>query len=207
MTARRAQKDNPNIALPTEAELDKAAEACVKNVQTMERPTIHYRLKIDLKEFQRGVFKIAYELAFMWLGEPCLDDPMAAKLRTVILEGADPAVVGVYGRIELGTDIEPLRPWANEKDTHIAFNAITNGRMAVCIKIFDAISAAVVVSDQPYKCSRSQFDANVMRFVGVDAASGIERQSSYIDECGRLASEMTDLADRMAALSPPATET
>lgn len=187
---RRAKKDNPNITIPTEAELDRAAEECVKNTQTIDKPEVRHELEIDITEFRRGIIKIAYELAFIWLGESYLADPVAAKLRAVILEGADPAAVGIHGHFEFSSSIEPLRPWANEADTHVAFDAIVDGKMAICIKIFDAISAVVVVSDEPSKYCSSQFDQNVVRFIHINAASSIERQSSYIEECGRIASEM-----------------
>jgi hypothetical protein len=192
----RAKKENPNIAIPTDAELERAAEECVKNAQAIDEPEVHYKLKIDIAEFRHGIFKIAYELAFIWLGESYLDDPIAAKLRVVLLEGTDPASVGIHGHFEFGSSIEPLRPWANEADTHVAFNAIVDGKMAICIKIFDEVSAVVVVSDEPYKYCRGQFDPGVVRFIHINAASGVERQSSYIDECGRIASEILQSPQR-----------
>ena len=65
-----------------------------------------------------------------------------------------------------------------------------DGKMAVCIKIFNEVSGVVVVGDEPYKYCRGQFDPGVVRFIRINAASGVERQSSYIDECGRIASKI-----------------
>ena len=168
----------------------------MKNIRTMEKPEVHYELRIDLTQFRRGIAKVAYELAFIWLGENYLDDPVAAKLRAVILEGADPAAVGIRAHFEFSSGIEPLRPWAKEADTHVAFNAIVDGKVAVCMKLFDQISSVIVVSDEPARYCQGQFDPNVIRFIHIDAASGIERQSSYIDECGRIANEMLQASQR-----------
>ena len=187
---RRSKKDNPNITVPTDAELERIAQVCVNNAQRVEGPVVRYELPIEVTKYRRGIFKIAYELAFLWLGEKYLDDPVAAKLRAVIIEGADPQAVGIHGHIEFGCSIEPLRPWANEADTHVAFNAVVGRKIAICLKIFDEISAVIVVTDEPAKYCNDQFDQSVIRFISINAASGIERQSSYIDECGRIASEM-----------------
>jgi hypothetical protein len=70
---------------------------------TSRRSNSHYR---------RGIFKIAYELAFLWLGESYLDDPMAAKLRSAVLEGVEPESLGIRGTIQIGCEVEPLRFWA-----------------------------------------------------------------------------------------------
>ncbi len=61
----------------------------MQGAQTIEHPEVFYRLKFDMASIRRGILKIAYELAFLWLGESYLDDPMAAILRSVVRDGAD----------------------------------------------------------------------------------------------------------------------
>jgi hypothetical protein len=34
----RAQRDNPMIHVPTDAEIDQAVDACMRNIQTIEQP-------------------------------------------------------------------------------------------------------------------------------------------------------------------------
>jgi hypothetical protein len=66
-------------------------------VQTVEKPELHHEIKIDIAEFRKGLLKIAYELAFIWLGESYLDDPMAARLRDVILSRSNEKTAGLRG--------------------------------------------------------------------------------------------------------------
>ena len=67
---RRAKQGNPGATVPTNAEIDAVARKCVENVKEIEAPTVEYKLQIDVAKFRRAIFKIAYELAFTWLGEP-----------------------------------------------------------------------------------------------------------------------------------------
>ena len=158
-------------------------------VQTIEKPELHHQIKIDLAEFRRGLLKIAYELAFIWLGESYLDDPMAAKLRDVILSRSDEKTTGLRGRMEIGSDIEPVRFWAQDKDCHVAYNAVLGNDIAVCLKIFDIFSAVIVVGEQKDRYVKGQFDEKAMRFIYLDPVSGINRQCSFIEEMGRLAAQ------------------
>jgi hypothetical protein len=79
--------------------------------RTIENPQLHHQIKVDMAEFRKGLLKIAYELAFIWLGDSYLDDPMAAKLRDVVLSRSDEQTARLRGTIVFGCDIEPVRPW------------------------------------------------------------------------------------------------
>jgi len=81
------------------------ASILAAGVQTIEKPELHHEIKIDLAEFRKGLLKIAYELAFIWLGESYLEDPMAAQLRDVILSRSDEQTAGLRGTIAIGCDV------------------------------------------------------------------------------------------------------
>jgi hypothetical protein len=147
----RAHRDNPAIEVPTDAKIDQIVETTLQGVQTIEQPEVFYNLKFDMTSFQRGIYKIAYELAFMWLGESYLDDPMAAKLRSVVLDGVDAKSIGIRGTIQAGGEIDTLRFWAADKNSHVAFSSVDSGVMAVTVKIFDIFSAKIVVSEDAAK--------------------------------------------------------
>ena len=187
----RAQRDNSAIKLPTDAEIDRIVERCVQGAQTIEHPEVFYRLKFDMASIRRGILKIAYELAFLWLGESYLDDPMAAILRSVVRDGADAKTLGIRGTIKLADEIESLRPWAADVNCHIAFSSIVDRQVVtITVKIFDTVSAVIVVSEQPDKYVCGQFDPKSIRLVHIDPVTGAQRVSSFIDECGRISSRM-----------------
>jgi len=170
-----------------EEELRAQVEILAAGVQTIEKPQLHHQIKIDVAEFRKGLVKIAYELAFIWLGESYLDDPMAAKLRDVILSRLDEQRAAVRGTFESGNDMVPVKPWAQDKDCHVAYNAVLGNDIAVCLKIFDIFSAVVVVSEEKDRYVKGQFDEKAIRFIHLDPVSGSNRQCSFIEEMGRLA--------------------
>ena len=53
--------------------------------QSVERPDVLFHTQVDVAQFQRGMLKICYELAVLWLGPTYLDDPMGTILRRTIL--------------------------------------------------------------------------------------------------------------------------
>ena len=55
----------------------------------IERPEVLHKLAVDLRDYQRAVCKIIYELAYLWLGDAYLDDPIALQLRNTILNGVE----------------------------------------------------------------------------------------------------------------------
>ncbi len=153
-------------------------------IQTIEKPELHHQIKMDLAEFRKGLLKIAYELAFLWLGESYIDDPMAARLRDVILSRSDEQAARLRGTITLGCDIPPVALWAHDKDCHVAYDLVTGNDIAVCLKIFDVFAAVVIVSEQKDRYVKGPFDA--MRFIQLDPVLGSNRQCSFIEEMGRL---------------------
>jgi hypothetical protein len=185
----RAQRDNPGIAALPDTEIDKIVEAAMQGVQTIEQPEVSYNIQVNMAVFRRGIFKIAYELAFMWLGESYLDDPIAAKLRAIILDGVDPETLGIHGAIELGCEINSLCFWAADKDCHVAFSAVVDGKVAIALKIFDVFSAVVEVSEQAAIYTGGLLEPDVTRFVHIDPVSGTRRESSLSNEIGRIGTQ------------------
>ena len=188
---KRAKADSPAINVPSGPALDQLVETCMQNVQSIEQPEVIHHPRIDLASFRPGILKIAYELAFMWLGESYLDDPMAGKLRAVILGGMAAEAVGIRGTIELGCEMGAVRFWAADKHGHVAFSSIATGNLvSIALKIFDAFSAVIVVSEQADKYACGPLDSKMARFVHIDPAAGTFRESSVADEIARLCKAM-----------------
>ena len=78
----------------SDAELREQAEAATASIRTINQPELIFTPKIDVRDYQRAICKIVYELAFLWLGDAYLDDPVAKKLRKVILAGTEEYIRG-----------------------------------------------------------------------------------------------------------------
>ena len=115
-------------------------------VNRLEGYKVHHRVEIDTMKFRLGVLKIAYELAFIWLGDSYLSDPRAAEIRSVLLGKQDISSSKLPGTITIGV-IPPLTLWGRHKDSHVAFGYNINSKPVVCIKIFDQVSGVVPISD------------------------------------------------------------
>lgn len=56
-----------------------------------EAPWVEMKLEVDLNDWFREVVKVAYEMAYLWLGEDYLTDPMAAELQACLNDRSDEA--------------------------------------------------------------------------------------------------------------------
>jgi hypothetical protein len=86
----------------SEAELQAKIAELKDQMRTLEQPSVRHDLKVDLVKYHNAILKIAYEFAWLWLGDAYLEDPVAVKLRRKILENADEQIGGV---IQIGTTV------------------------------------------------------------------------------------------------------
>ena len=114
-------------------------------MRTLEQPSVRHDLKVDLVEYHKAILKIAYEFAWLWLGDTYLDDPVAVKLRRKILENADEQIRGV---IQIGTTAPFNKMWTDEPNALLALGQVSEVGVAVSVRIFDVLCGLVVVSDE-----------------------------------------------------------
>lgn len=55
-------------------------------IERLDQPTINSQLAVDLIKYQRSILKIAYQLAWHWLGEAYLEDKTGSVLRECVLD-------------------------------------------------------------------------------------------------------------------------
>ena len=84
-------------------------------MRTLEQPSVRHDLKVDLVKYHNAILKIAYEFAWLWLGDAYLEDPVAVKLRRKILENADEQIGGV---IQIGTTVPFDTMWTDEPSSY-----------------------------------------------------------------------------------------
>jgi hypothetical protein len=167
-------------------DLSQAVAAVETGCQTGENPDVLYAINIE--PCQRGLLKIAYELAFQWLGEDYLYDDMAARLRETIMGRA--ALESTRMQQYTGSEHPPFRFWAGDNNAHIAYTSVQEDDVIVNLRIFDVLSAAVVVSEGRSRYVQGPLDAAHVRFMHLDPMLKTKRESSLIDESGRIARAM-----------------
>ncbi len=180
---KRAKRDNPAINVPTITAIDQLVADAVRNAQSIEKPEILYNPQFNFANVQRGICKIAYELAFKWLGEGYLEDPVAYKLRAFILNGVEPEPI--RRQITVGT-IDGLAFWASDINSHIAYSIVSSGEVFIVLKIFEIFSAVILISEQGANYGMGQFDPEKARFIHVDTVSGACQESSFASEIMRV---------------------
>jgi septum formation topological specificity factor MinE len=165
-------RDRKRQGLPplAPAEMEEEIDRLVETRQPISNSTIRGQVAIDLEAPVRALVKIVYELAFLWLGEAYLDDPMGEILRKVILEGADPTQAGVRGRCRAGL-LDFLKPWSGEGDSHVAVATSSDQAILISLKVFNAFSIALVVSLEAgrYRAEGPRWPG---RFLQIDTATG-----------------------------------
>jgi HNH endonuclease len=158
----------------------------------VRNPLIKLTLNTSFAYLRHAMFKIVYELAFLWLGDPYLADPLAMDLRTAI-RSADVAstdnLIGYVGEAEECTSLNDL--WTPHKAHHLAFASIVANQVVICARVFDIYAAGIVVSRDPDRYFRSPADAAKLRFLAIDSVSGKTLDSPFAHESRRIAGLMS----------------
>jgi HNH endonuclease len=116
--------------------------------RTIEQPDVIFTIEMDTRHYQRAVCKIIYELAWFWLGDAYIDDPVAKKLRTVILSDTEQSIAA---RITMDGAEPPLSFWNGEPKAHIAMGAQMGDGFFVGVRVFDIVSGMIVVTNTASK--------------------------------------------------------
>jgi hypothetical protein len=130
----------------SKTELEATIAELKAQMGTLGQPHVRHDLKVDLIDYQNAILKIAYEFAWLWLGEVYLDDPVAIKLRRKILENTDEQIRGL---IQIGADAPFDKMWTNEPNALLALGQTSNVGIRISVRIFDVLCGWVFVSDDP----------------------------------------------------------
>jgi hypothetical protein len=156
-------------------------------VQRSEREMIGNRPilitpKFDMLAYKRGMLKIAYELAWLWIGDDWLSDAAAVRLRNAILEpNRDFTVHGVRGTVSPGAD---FAPWQSEPDCHIGAAMRDGDQITLSVRVFSAVSAVVLATEEAWRYP----DFGILgQFIALDPVTRqITRQTTLSAEMERL---------------------
>lgn len=141
-------------------------------------------LSLDLTEYRRGLLKIVYELACLWLGETYLDDPIARAIRECVFDTNAASRHSIAGEISMWGQEEKIMPfWLDEPHALIGAALRHNHDLAVYVRVLEDFEAMVRVTDQA-----TAYPMFVEQFVAVDAVTGSLRRSTYDEEVVRICS-------------------
>lgn len=162
-----------------ESEIEALVTAAKQQIGTIEQPSVLYKLKIDTYNYQRGICKIIYELACIWLGDAYLDDPVAKLFRNVILSGTEEEIAG---QIRLSGNERPLSLWQSEPRAHVTVGSQQGEDFRIAVRIFDAASGILRVTS-----TASKYGALTSgRFLLIDLTGASSRSGSLNDELMRM---------------------
>jgi hypothetical protein len=157
--------------------------AALQTTKTTEGPWVSINFDVDTVQYKRAIIKIAYELAWRWLGDPYLDDPTAAALRACLFAPGrwdDGERVG--GMIGLCTRTPMFPQWQDNADAHLSFITTSEQTaVVVYVRVFDIFEGQVVVSRNV-----DRYPDYVPMFLCNDAVSAEVREVALADECERI---------------------
>ena len=120
----------------------------------IENLTVSINMDIDLIQYQKGIYKIVYELACTWIGEEYIHDPTANLIRRRMFDTAPPnELQGKYlinGWIKLLRDERPI--WMDDSQSHVAIlDKSREGKITAYVRIFNIFEGLIVVSHEAYR--------------------------------------------------------
>lgn len=163
-----------------------AAEAKNVTTTTIDNRLIQLSPSFSFAFLRHAMTKIAYELAFLWLGECYLDDPLAGELRAAICAPDIASTDGLGGYIGDTENCDVFKSWTSHEAHHLAYAQVVAGNVMIAVRIFDIYAAAVVVSRDAGRYFKSHSDSGKLRFLAIDAVSGKTVETSFEEESRRI---------------------
>ncbi|MGA3036658.1 MAG: HNH endonuclease [Vulcanimicrobiaceae bacterium] len=139
------------IGIRDEATIEAVTRDLIESLETHNQSlTVAVPVPIRKGGHQLGLLKIAYELAWLWLGDLWLEDLTAQAMRRILAgDFTASGDVTLNASMDLGEILE--RGGLNPRTTHIAFLSPAFGRLMLIIRLFDAHTIGVIVTDDPQK--------------------------------------------------------
>jgi hypothetical protein len=184
------QRERKRHGLPPLSEGDLAAAAKDYTATTIEHPMLQNDIGFNFAYLRHAMMKIAYELAFLWLGDAYLDDPLATELRAAILDPDIASTDHIPAYVGDAKGCGVFQFWTPHEAHHIAFANIVAGDVVISVRVFDLYAAAIVVSNDHRRYFPDREAAGKLRFVAIDAATGKTINTTFAEETRRIGAVM-----------------
>jgi len=186
------QRERKRHGLPPLSEEVLAIEAQKFESTTIDNPVVQVNIDVSFAFVRHAMMKIAYELAFRWLGEPYLDDPLAIQLREAICKDDLTSTDMLAGYVGWAEPCTAFRFWTPHEAHHLAFASVVANSVVIATRIFDQYAVAIPVSRDPGRYLRSRVDTAKLRFLAIDSVSRETIETTFEAEQFRLAAAMTE---------------
>ncbi|GAN72834.1 hypothetical protein Apmu_0033_07 [Acidiphilium multivorum AIU301] len=184
-------RERKRRGLPPLSEEQLASQTNNFTTTTVDHPLIQINQSISFAFLRHAMMKIAYELAFLWLGELYLDDPVAAELRTAICSPELTSTDKIAGYVGVAEDCDAFKCWTPHEEHHLAYANVVAGNVMISVRVFDIYAACIVVSREAGRYFQSHAHDEKLRFLAIDAVSGKTVETSFGQETQRIATAMT----------------
>ena len=185
------RRERRRHGLPPLSDEELALQASNYEAKSIENPTVHMNIRTSFAYLRHAMFKIIYELAFVWLGETYLDDPLAVELRTAICNPDLASTDSFAGFVGDASDCPAFSQWIPHPAHHLAYSQVVAGQVLIAVRIFDLYAAAVPVSREAarYFGGPSAHPAE-LRFIALDAVNGKVVDADFSEEIHRMVTTM-----------------
>jgi hypothetical protein len=137
------QRERKRHGLPPLSAEELAAEASQFTVTTVNNPVVKVDISVSFAFLRHAMMKIAYELAFRWLGESYLADPLAAELREAILKDDQDSTDALAGYVGWAEPCSAFNFWTPHKAHHLAFASVVAGYRMLVARTANAHRSAI----------------------------------------------------------------
>lgn len=185
------QRDRKRRGLPPLSTEELALKASEFTVNAVENPLVQVDISVSFAFLRHAMMKIAYEFAFLWLGENYLDDPLAVELREAILKEDLSSTDSLSGYVGWAESCDVFKFWTPHKAHHLAFASVVSGVVFVAARVFDIYAVGIPVSSDVSRYATIDADGMNAPFLVIDAAASSTIQTTFGEEQRRLARAMT----------------
>jgi len=186
------ERERKRHGLPPLSSEELAIEATNYTINTITNPVVKVDFIVSYAYLRHAMFKIAYELAFLWLGENFIDDPLAIEMRTAICEPDIASTNNLAGWVGDAPECIPFTKfWTPNKAHHLAYANVVANQICIAVRIFDIYAACVTVSREANRYLRVPDDFTKLRFLAIDPVAEKMIDTAFADESHRMAVNMT----------------
>jgi hypothetical protein len=153
------QRERKRHGLPPLSPEELAVEASKLTVTTVEPLLVQVNIEVSFAFLRQAMMKIAYELAFLWLGESYLDDPLGVELRDAILKDDIASTDSLAGYVGWAESCTVFNCWTPHKAHHLAFASVVAGFVFVAARVFDIYAVGIPVSRDAGRYFRTAAEA------------------------------------------------
>jgi len=118
------QRERKRHGLPPLSSEELAIEVSKCTTNRVENPSVVKNLNVSFAYVRHAMFKIAYELAFLWLGETYLDDPVAVELREAICNADLASTDTLGGYVGDAPECAVFSNWMPHPAHHLAYASV-----------------------------------------------------------------------------------